>query len=107
MRVNAGFGELGRHCSRKGPASKMLPTADQVRGSTAINLMGDSIAGTTQSSRSRLRWYGEFGSATGELEGSTLEYRVSGVGMMDGFVLQEMDDGRQVHPVIAAPVEHN
>lgn len=58
----------------------MLPTADQVRGSTAINLMGDSIAGTTQSSKSRLRQYGEFVTATGSSRDRrwSIEYRVSG-----------------------------
>lgn len=92
VRVNAGFGELGRLNSRKGPAPKMLPTADQARGVQRFNVAGDLIAGTMQSSSSRLRRYGESVRQRGKLWGSTMEYRVSG--WMDSWCKRWTTDGK-------------
>lgn len=82
MRVNAGFGELGRHCSRKGPASKMLRTADQVGGvqrsiDGRFNRGNDAVV--EESVATVWRVCIDNGGARGIDDGvSSIEYRVSG-----------------------------
>jgi hypothetical protein len=104
VRVNAGFGELGRLGSRRGPASKMLLTASQSgeeysnRCGGRFNRGNDAVVEQSVATVWRVR------SATGELGGSTMEYRVSG--WMDSWC-KRWAMGGQEHSVIATPAENN